>query len=130
MTSENNQMFKNKSEKNSVKYYSCKACGNTFDANPPNEVHKFSSVYQCWKIDWIESIDEYLNHSEFIDNIAPRVTFLKMNIMSSFTILDPVSSAILLIFSSSGESIINLNSFCWRLINLTDSAYLSRFLCK
>lgn len=34
--------------------YSCKACGNAFDANLPDDVHKFSSVYQCWKFDWIE----------------------------------------------------------------------------
>jgi DNA-directed RNA polymerase subunit RPC12/RpoP len=54
MTSENNQMFKNESEKNSVKCYSCKACGNTFGANPPDDVHRFSSVYPCWKFDWIE----------------------------------------------------------------------------
>jgi hypothetical protein len=54
MTSENNQMFKNESEKNSVKCYSCKECGNPFDANPPSDVHMFSSVYQCSKFDWIE----------------------------------------------------------------------------
>jgi hypothetical protein len=54
MTSENNQMFKNKGEKNSVKYYFCKACGNTLDANLLDDVYKFSSVYQCWKFDWIE----------------------------------------------------------------------------
>jgi hypothetical protein len=54
MTSENNQMFKNESEKNSVKCYSCKECGNPFDANAPDDVHRFSSVYQCWKFDWIE----------------------------------------------------------------------------
>ena len=34
--------------------YSCKACGNAFDANPPDDVQKSSSVYQCWKFDWIE----------------------------------------------------------------------------
>jgi DNA-directed RNA polymerase subunit RPC12/RpoP len=34
--------------------YSCKACGNPFSASPPDDVHKFSSVYQCWKFDWIE----------------------------------------------------------------------------
>jgi hypothetical protein len=54
ITSENNQMFKNKSEKNSVKYYSCKECGNTIDVDPPDDVHRFSSVYQCWKFDWIK----------------------------------------------------------------------------
>jgi rubredoxin len=54
MTSQNSQTYKNKIEKKAVKYYSCKACGNTFDANPPDDVHKFSSVYQCWKFDWIE----------------------------------------------------------------------------
>jgi hypothetical protein len=25
--------------------YSCKACGNPIDAHPPDDVHKFSSVY-------------------------------------------------------------------------------------
>jgi hypothetical protein len=54
MTSENNQMFKYGSEKNCVMCYSCKECGNPFDANPPDDVHRFSSVYQCWKFDWIE----------------------------------------------------------------------------
>lgn len=54
MTSENNQLYKNESEKNSVKRYSCEECGNPFDANPPSDVHMFSSVYQCWKFDWIE----------------------------------------------------------------------------
>jgi len=34
--------------------YSCKACRNPFDANPPDDIHKFSSLYQCWKFDWIE----------------------------------------------------------------------------
>lgn len=34
--------------------YSCKACGNPFDAFPPDDVHRVSSVYQCWKFDWIE----------------------------------------------------------------------------
>jgi DNA-directed RNA polymerase subunit RPC12/RpoP len=34
--------------------YSCNTCGNTFDANPPGDVHNFSSVYPCWKFDWIE----------------------------------------------------------------------------
>jgi DNA-directed RNA polymerase subunit RPC12/RpoP len=53
MTSENNQMFKNESEKNSVKY-SCKKCGNPFNVNPPDDVHKFSSVYPCWDFDWVE----------------------------------------------------------------------------
>jgi hypothetical protein len=31
--------------------YSCKACGNPFSASPPDNAHKFSSVYQCWKFD-------------------------------------------------------------------------------
>jgi hypothetical protein len=26
--------------------YSCKVCGNPFDAHPPDDVHRFSSVYQ------------------------------------------------------------------------------------
>jgi hypothetical protein len=34
--------------------YSCEACGNPFDATPPDDVHEFSSVYECWKFDWIE----------------------------------------------------------------------------
>jgi hypothetical protein len=54
ITSENNQMDKNKSEKYSVKYYSCKECGNTIDVDPPDHVHRFSSVYPCWKFDWIK----------------------------------------------------------------------------
>jgi hypothetical protein len=54
MTSENNQMYKNEIEKNSVKCYSCKECGNTSNANPPDDVHRFSSVYPCWKFDWVE----------------------------------------------------------------------------
>jgi len=54
MTSENNQMFKNESEKNSAKCYSCKDCGNPLDVNPPDDVHSFSSVYPCWKFDWVE----------------------------------------------------------------------------
>jgi DNA-directed RNA polymerase subunit RPC12/RpoP len=53
MTIENSQMDKNEIEKKAVKY-SCNACGNTFDANPPDDVHRFSSVYPCWKFDWIE----------------------------------------------------------------------------
>jgi DNA-directed RNA polymerase subunit RPC12/RpoP len=53
MTTENNQMYKNETEEKAVKY-SCKACGNPFDANPPDDVHRFSSVYPCWKFDWIE----------------------------------------------------------------------------
>lgn len=54
MTAKNNQMFqKNESERNAVKY-SCRSCSNTFDANPPDDVHRFSSVYPCWKFDWIE----------------------------------------------------------------------------
>jgi rubredoxin len=34
--------------------YSCKACGNSFNANPPDDVHRSSSVYPCWIFDWIE----------------------------------------------------------------------------
>ncbi|HKI08209.1 MAG TPA: hypothetical protein VKA09_07410 [Nitrososphaeraceae archaeon] len=34
--------------------YSCKACGNPIDAHPPDDVHRLSSVYPCWKFDWIE----------------------------------------------------------------------------
>jgi transcription elongation factor Elf1 len=34
--------------------YSCKMCGNPIDAHPPDDVHKFCSVYQCWRFDWIE----------------------------------------------------------------------------
>jgi hypothetical protein len=41
--------------------YSCKACGNPFDANPPDDVRKSSYVYQCWKFDWIERV--YKCHS-------------------------------------------------------------------
>jgi rubredoxin len=54
MTSENRQTYKNRIEKKAVKCYSCKACGNIFDAHPPDDVHRFSSVYPCWKFDWIE----------------------------------------------------------------------------
>lgn len=54
MTTENNQMYKNEIEKKAMKYYSCNACGNTFDANPPDDVHRFSSVLPCWKFDWVE----------------------------------------------------------------------------
>jgi hypothetical protein len=32
--------------------YSCKACGNPFGAHPPDDVYRFSSVYQCWKFDY------------------------------------------------------------------------------
>ena len=54
MTAKNNQMFQeNESKRNTVKY-SCRSCSNTFDANPPDDVHRFSSVYPCWKFDWIE----------------------------------------------------------------------------
>jgi rubredoxin len=53
MTSENNQMYMNEIEKKPIKY-SCNTCGNTFDANPPDDVHRFSSVYPCWKFDWVE----------------------------------------------------------------------------
>jgi DNA-directed RNA polymerase subunit RPC12/RpoP len=53
MTAENNQMYKNEIEKKAVKY-SCNACSNTFDANPPDDVHRFSSVFPCWKFDWVE----------------------------------------------------------------------------
>ncbi len=52
-TAENNQMYENKIEKKAARY-SCNACGNTFDANPPDDVHRFSSVYPCWKFDWVE----------------------------------------------------------------------------
>jgi NAD-dependent SIR2 family protein deacetylase len=34
--------------------YSCIMCGNHFTANPSDDVHRLSSVYQCWKFDWIE----------------------------------------------------------------------------
>jgi hypothetical protein len=44
--------------------YSCKACGNPFEAKPPDDVHKFSSVYQCWKFDWIERECKCLNCSK------------------------------------------------------------------
>lgn len=57
ITSKNKQMFnKNESEEKAVNcyYFSCKECGNSFDANPPDDVHRFSSVYPCWKFDWIE----------------------------------------------------------------------------
>ena len=53
MTTKNNQMFKNESENNAV-MYSCKACSNTFEASPPDDIHRFSSVNPCWKSDWIE----------------------------------------------------------------------------
>jgi hypothetical protein len=53
MTTENNQMYKNEIGKKAAKY-SCNACGSTFDANPPDDVHRFSSVYPCWKFDWVE----------------------------------------------------------------------------
>ena len=48
----NNQMFKNESEKmlSSI----AEACGNTFHANRPDDVYGFSSVYPCWKYDWVE----------------------------------------------------------------------------
>jgi hypothetical protein len=53
MTSEkNNQMYKSEIEKKPT--YSCNTCGNTLAANPPDDVHTFSSVYPCWKFDWIE----------------------------------------------------------------------------
>lgn len=53
MTAENIQMYKNEIEKKAVKY-SCRACGNTFYANPPDDVHRFSSVFSSWKFDWVE----------------------------------------------------------------------------
>jgi rubredoxin len=34
--------------------YSCKVCGNPFRTSPPDDAHRFSSVYQCWEFDWIE----------------------------------------------------------------------------
>jgi hypothetical protein len=34
--------------------YSCKAYGNTFHANRSEDVHRFSSVYPCWKYDGVE----------------------------------------------------------------------------
>jgi hypothetical protein len=34
--------------------YSCKSCGSSFDASPPDSLHESSSVYQCWKFDWVE----------------------------------------------------------------------------
>lgn len=52
-TSENRQTYKNSNEKK-VKCYSCKACGNIFETHPPDDVHSFSSVYPCWKFDWVE----------------------------------------------------------------------------
>jgi hypothetical protein len=36
------------------KNYSCMGCGSSFSAKAPDDVHKFSSVYQCWNFDWIE----------------------------------------------------------------------------
>lgn len=54
MNAENNQMFKNESGKNTTKHYSCKACGNTFEANPPDDVYSYSSVVPCWNFDWVE----------------------------------------------------------------------------
>lgn len=53
-TSENRQTYKNSNEKKAVNCYSCKACGNIFETHPPDDVHSFSSVYPCWKFDWIE----------------------------------------------------------------------------
>ena len=29
-------------------------CGSSFSAKAPDDVHKFSSVYQCWYFDWTE----------------------------------------------------------------------------
>lgn len=34
--------------------YSCKVYGSSIDAYPPDDIQKFSSVYQCWRFDWIE----------------------------------------------------------------------------
>jgi hypothetical protein len=34
--------------------YSCMGCGSSFSAKALDDVHKFSSVYQCWNFDWIE----------------------------------------------------------------------------
>jgi DNA-directed RNA polymerase subunit RPC12/RpoP len=53
MTTKNNQMFNAENKKNTVKY-SCRTCSNTFEASPPDDIHRFSSVYPCWKFDWVE----------------------------------------------------------------------------
>jgi cytochrome c-type biogenesis protein CcmH/NrfF len=29
-------------------------CGSSFSAKAPDDVHKFSSLYQCWDFEWIE----------------------------------------------------------------------------
>lgn len=39
-------------------FYSCKSCGNAFVASPPDDIHKYSSIFQCWKFDWLERIYE------------------------------------------------------------------------
>ena len=67
----------------------------------------------------------YLVNSEVWETKLSRLSFLKINIISSFGCLDPISSAIRLIVSSSSESIINLKPFRGRQINPNDSAYLS-----
>ena len=35
------------------------ACGSSFSAKAPDDVHKFSSVYQCWNFDCIERGHKY-----------------------------------------------------------------------
>jgi hypothetical protein len=41
--------------------YSCKECGSPIDAHPHDDVHKFCSVYPCWRFDWIER--NYQSHN-------------------------------------------------------------------
>lgn len=42
-------------------YFSCKECGSPLNAGSPDDVHKFSSVLQCWHFDWIERNYRCLN---------------------------------------------------------------------
>ena len=54
MSEGNTKIFKNESGKNDTKRYSCEDCGNSFDANPPDDVCRFSSMFPCWNFDWVE----------------------------------------------------------------------------
>ena len=46
------------------KNYSCMGSGSSFNAKAPDDVHKFSSLYQCWHLGWIERWHESLSCSK------------------------------------------------------------------
>lgn len=70
--------------------YSCKVCGNPIDTHPPDDVHKFSSVYQCWRFDWIER--NYQCHN--CDNATTLYWHPKVHKIHDYATLQEIKSKI------------------------------------